>query len=129
MSGLTALLPLVLAAAAPAPAPSVEAAPGRGLWIGAIELCRETVAAARLTPDPIDGAPALYVLLRPEVHPLLERETAARVGRTLALRLDGRTLSEPVVREPIAGGHAQLTGLGPEAAAARRAALGPCRRG
>ena len=124
MPGLAFLLPLALAMASP---PAAEAE--RGLWLGGIELCRETVAAAELTPDDIDGSPALALTLRPALRAALVRETSGRVGEVLSIRLDGRILSEPVVREPIAGGAVQLSGLHGDAAAVQRAALGPCRRG
>jgi hypothetical protein len=121
---LPILLPLALAAASPP-----EAGAERGLWLGGLELCRETVAAAELASDDIDGSPALSVALEPALRAALEEETRGRVGEVLPIRLDGRILAEPVVREPLTAGIVLLTGLGDDAAAVQRAALGPCRRG
>ncbi|MEA3017582.1 MAG: hypothetical protein QOI38_2304 [Sphingomonadales bacterium] len=117
------LLPLALAAASP---PDGEAE--RGLWLGGIPLCRETVAEALVTADDIDGSPALALTLRRELRAALERETKGRVGEVLPIRLDGRILSAPVVREPLTAGWVQLSGLD-DVAAVRRAALAPCPRG
>jgi preprotein translocase subunit SecD len=36
--------------------------------------------------------------------------TTQNVGKTLAIRVDGRVLSKPVVREPILGGSGQISG-------------------
>lgn len=36
--------------------------------------------------------------------------TAANVGKPLAIVLDGKVLSAPVINEPITGGQAQLSG-------------------
>jgi preprotein translocase subunit SecD len=43
--------------------------------------------------------------------------TARNVGKPLAIRVDGRVLSKPVVREPILGGSGQISdGLSAEEA-------------
>lgn len=120
MIGLTGLLPLALAAASPNPGASE-----RGLWMGGIQLCRETVASARIAPDP-HGVATLAVVLRPAARTLFERETAASVGRTMPIRLDGRVLLAPIVNEPITGGHAQIAAPAADLRAARRAARGRC---
>jgi preprotein translocase subunit SecD len=123
MTGLLALLPLALAAASP-DAASTE----RGLWMGRIHLCRGTVASARIVPDPHDGSvDTLYVRLRPAEQQLFARETAANIGSALTIRLDGRVLSAPVIREEITGGQVQISAPGADLRAARRAARGPCR--
>lgn len=122
MALLPILLPLALAAASPS-----EAGAERGLWLGTIPLCRETVAEAVLAADELDGRPALALTPGPELRAALERETADRVGEPLPLRLDGRVLAEPVVREPLTAGNVHLSGLD-DVAAVRRAALAPCPR-
>jgi preprotein translocase subunit SecD len=37
--------------------------------------------------------------------------TAKNVGKKFAIRIDGRTISAPVIREPIVGGTGQISGL------------------
>jgi SecD/SecF fusion protein len=36
--------------------------------------------------------------------------TQANIGRKFALRIDGQSVSEPVIREPIFGGTGQISG-------------------
>lgn len=117
------ILPLLALAAASPETAEAE----RGLWLGTIALCRETVADAVLAADELDGRPALALTLRPELRTALERETKGRVGEPLPLRLDGRVLAEPVVREPLTAGGVHLSGLD-DVEAVRRAALAPCPR-
>lgn len=109
-------------------AEQMEAAPAegeRGLWIGPVHVCRNSIETASAIRDP-DGSRALLVTLEPAAGQLLARATAGRVGRKLPIRLDGRTLSEPVINEPILGGRAQVSGLAEDVDAAARAAREPC---
>jgi hypothetical protein len=123
VTAMPALLPLALTLASPG-----AAASERGLWIGSLQLCRETVAAARIVSDPNDGSENTLVLrLRPGAQQLLARETGASVGRPLHIALDGRVLSAPIVREEITGGHAQLSAPAADLRAARRAIRARCR--
>lgn len=125
-------LPCALAAAALAgcAAGGGEAVTGagsaeRGLWVGTIQLCRGSVETASPVRDP-DGSAALLVTMRPEARERFAALTAERVGKTLAIRLDGRTLSEPLINEPILGGAARISGLPGDVEAAARAARAPC---
>jgi hypothetical protein len=127
---LAVLAASALSACAGAPAEPVaagaEAAAGeRGLWIGPVRLCRDTIESASSVRD-VDGSAALLVTLKPAAQEEFARWTAGRVGATLPIRLDGRTLSEPVINEPILGGRAQISGLSGDVEAAARAAKGPC---
>ena len=112
----------------PPGAARTEAVPAdgeRGLWIGPVHLCRDSIEAASAIRD-IDGSRALLVRFKPAARLDFARWTAGQVGRKLAIRLDGRTLSEPVINEPILGGMAQISGLSQDVEAAARAAKGPC---
>jgi preprotein translocase subunit SecD len=95
------------------------------LWIGPIHLCRDSVATASRLRDP-DGSPALLVTMAPAAQKRFAQLTAERVGGTLAIRLDGRILSEPLINEPILRGRAQISGMSGDVKAAARAARGPC---
>jgi hypothetical protein len=134
MAGMAAssrLLPALLAAAAlagcaAAPGePAAAAAGERGLWVGAIQLCRDTVESASAVID-VDGSPAVTFLLKPAARARLAEETRRQIGRRLPIRLDGRTLAEPVVNEPILGGMAQVSALPEGAGRIERAAGEPC---
>jgi hypothetical protein len=97
-----------------------------GAWIGPIRLCGDTVAGAIIDRD-IDGMAILSLTFRPDSAPLLGRETLRRLNARLPVILDGRSVSEPMVMEPILGGQIQLRGPdAPELEAIRRAALGSC---
>ena len=108
-----------------AAAPVAAADEEDGLWIGPVRLCRDTVETASPAFD-VAGSRALLVRLRPEAARQFARWTAGHVGEKLAIRLDGRILSEPVVNEPILGGTAQISGPFEDVDAAARAAKRPC---
>jgi preprotein translocase subunit SecD len=118
----TAAFPLLLACLIAAPAaPAGGEAPGRGLRIGAIQLCRDAIASAVGAADSA-GNPIVDLILRPQWRALLERETGRLVGKRMPVRLDGRLVAEPYVREPITGGVVRLAGLSRRDAAAVEAA-------
>src|SRR4051812_7544915 len=81
----------------------------KGLWIGSMSLCRDNVAV-RAVADPT-GEPALLLTFSPDLQPRLRDETAGQLDRPMAIRVGGRTLTAPYVREPIAGLEMQLAGL------------------
>jgi hypothetical protein len=110
----------LIACAAAAPSGARQPERGRGLWVGPIPICRDTgagVAAADLA-----GRPTVTLTLAPRWRERLRRETERRVGKPLAVRLDGRIVSAPTVLEPITGGVLQLAGLSAREAAAVAAA-------
>jgi hypothetical protein len=100
-----ALLLACLAAAAPAAAPAQRPAQSRGLWIGPIPACAGTVAGVTVGVDQVseDWLSAI-VTFRPGWRAALLRATRGLVGREMPVRLDGRVLMAPMVREPITGG-------------------------
>ena len=106
---------------APAEPPAGAGAASRGLWFGPLHLCRDTVDNANLSEDEA-GMPVLRIGLKPDLKDRLRLETEARVGRPLPALLDGRTISEPVVLEPITGGEISLSGVSRRVAEAMRAA-------
>lgn len=122
MHAIAALLTLLSGPPADAAAPES----GRGLWIGPIHVCRETGARVAVAAD-LAGGPTVTILLGPDGQAQLARETARLAGTALSVRLDGRVLLEPIVREAITGGMLQLSGLSAkDAAAIEAAALRAC---
>ena len=116
-----ALVALILLAT-PAEAPAGGGA-GRGLWVGPIQVCRDTATQVMTGSDRSGGATAT-VTLRSQWRERLRRETERRVGRPLAVRLNGRLLFAPTVREPITGGVVELHGPSQAQMEAIRAAAG-----
>ena len=120
---LVALVALAAAASAQAAAPKSRI----GLWFGSIHLCRDTVAEATTGLDDYGGQRTLSLILSPRLQPRLQRETARRVKRTMAFRLDGQVIKALRVNEPIWGTSLHLSGLTREEAdKMRAAALRPC---
>ena len=97
--------------------PSVSHAPGTvsgqagdpnsGLWFGVIPVCRGTVIDVSITKDET-GFSAVVLRFTPESQKLILRETERLVGQAMPVRLDERTIFEPIVREPISGGTLQV---------------------
>jgi hypothetical protein len=113
-----------------APAQGQRGAQSRGLWIGPIPACAATVAMVSLEPDQnFEGELNAVIAFRPAWRTALLRETTRLVDRPMPVRLDGRILMAPVVREPIAGG---MVSLSPATALQgeriRAAARRPCPR-
>lgn len=128
---LVSLLLACLAAAAPAAAPAQRPVQGRGLWIGPIPVCAGTVASVTVGPDEVSEEwLSAIVTFRPAWRAALLRETRRRVGRQMQVRLDGRVLMAPYVREPITGGVVSLSiATARQGERIRAAALRPCARG
>lgn len=117
---------LAVSGCASAPPPAAAAAAEVGLWVGPLQLCRDTVEAATAAEDSI-GMPSLEIRLKPELRDRLRRETEKRVGQPMAVRLDGRIVSEPFVQEPITGGEISLSGATrPQIEAMRAASSRAC---
>lgn len=115
------LIVLMLAAcgkepATPAPEPAAPVAPA---------FCRPAdVAPGTLDIGPLSfgpgearmevtedgGFPALSISLEADAAADMARLTADLIGQPLALRVDGQTLMEPIVREPILDGRLQVSG-------------------
>jgi len=67
------------------------------------------VVDASAAQDPMTRHYSVAVTLDPAGATSLESVTQANVGRRLAIVIDGRVQSAPVVRAKIAGGHVQIT--------------------
>lgn len=98
----------------------------RGLYVGSIRVCRDTVAQVKQVTDP-GGYPALQILFTPAAAARLRSETAGLVGRQMSIRIDGRTIMAPNVLEEISGGTVHISGAAPHGVPGmRRAARSPC---
>jgi len=100
----------------------------KGLWMGGVPLCRDSVASAVATTV-LMGAPAVQIAFRPAMRAAVARETGLYSGRQMPVRLDGRALAAPFVETPILRGVVQMIVGYPRdarriAAAARRGCLG-----
>jgi preprotein translocase subunit SecD len=116
-----------LAACAHGPGGAAHLVRERGLWIGPIQVCRDTAESAVAGTEPYSALSNLNVTLKPGQRARLQAETERLVGSAMPIRLDGRVISEPIVYEPITGGVLSLAGLAGEEADAIRAAIRePC---
>lgn len=93
-----------------------------GLWFGPVHLCRDTVVEAVAGIEEYSGQPTLTLTLAAGLQPRLQRATARKVSRTIKIRLDGRVVQEPRVREPITGTSLRLAGFSREETEQLRAA-------
>ena len=68
------------------------------------------VASASAKRDPRASGPVLSIELDQVSKKDFAAFTTAHVGDKTELRLDGKVLAEPVIREPITGGSLQING-------------------
>jgi preprotein translocase subunit SecD len=68
------------------------------------------VARAQAGFDARTGEPVISIVLTEASRGAFTTFTAGNIGRKTELRLDGRVLASPVIREPIAGGSMQISG-------------------
>ena len=68
------------------------------------------VKTALVLRDQTTGEPVLSLTLMPDSAKAFGELTAANVGRVVELRLDGKVVMAPVVRDPILGGLVNVSG-------------------
>jgi SecD/SecF fusion protein len=68
------------------------------------------LADAEVGVDPMTFEPAILLRFGAAGTQKLAAFTRANVGRALAIVIDGRVISAPLIREPILGGRAQISG-------------------
>jgi preprotein translocase subunit SecD len=66
------------------------------------------VAQASVAYDMRNNAPIVTVRLTPQGQETMRRLTTQNVGRKIDVRVDGKSMMKPVVREPILGGTMQI---------------------
>lgn len=74
------------------------------------ELTGTYLKRAELVFDQVTYKPSINVVFTDEGTALFENLTAANIGKSLGIYLDGMPISAPTVREKISGGSAQITG-------------------
>jgi preprotein translocase subunit SecD len=95
--------------------------PALGLAVSALlAMCAADVARAQSVTLGVESAelgydmrtnePLVTVRFTPQGAQLFAEITRNNVGRRMALRVDGRVIVAPVIREPIIGGSGQLSG-------------------
>jgi preprotein translocase subunit SecD len=87
-----------------------EGGPPRYLVESPVLMTGETVTDARVRPGSQGQGPYVTVDLNPSGADTFANLTAQNVGRRLAIVLDNTVYSDPVIKEPIPGGHVQITG-------------------
>ncbi len=73
-------------------------------------LTGEHIADARVMVDSMNNEPYVAIQFDPIGAKLFERITTENVGKRLAIILDNTVYSAPVIKEPITGGRASITG-------------------
>lgn len=68
------------------------------------------VAEADAGTDQFAGQPVVTIRFTPEAATRLGAVTAANINGKVAIVLDGTVLSAPIIREPVLGGSAQISG-------------------
>jgi preprotein translocase subunit SecD len=68
------------------------------------------VARAELAFDQRTGEPLVSFRFTPESARRFAEFTQRNVGHVAEMRVDGKVLSRPVIREPITGGNGQISG-------------------
>jgi preprotein translocase subunit SecD len=84
--------------------------PSRYLVETPVLMTGDTVTDARVRPGSQGQGPYVTVDLNPAGADTFATLTADNVGRHLAIVLDNTVYSAPVIKEPIPGGHVQITG-------------------
>ena len=79
-------------------------------WAFAAEPLVLAVKTALVLRDQTTGEPVLSLTLMPDSAKAFGELTAANVGRVVELRLDGKVVMAPVVRDPILGGLVNVSG-------------------
>lgn len=98
----------------------------QGFWIGPLHMCGDDIQNVTVATDE-SGMPGVTISFAPAQTRAIRDLTAARVGKPLALVLDGQVVVSAIVYEPITGGQISLSpGEAVTAARLRTAARQPC---
>ena len=103
-----------------------DATQEQGLWIDELEICSAEPVTAEQGFDEWGNVPVVNLRLPPALAQRFAALTARKVGQPLAIRYNGRTISAPIVNEPITAGQVQISGLNFQEAAQLSADLNSC---
>jgi hypothetical protein len=81
-----------------------------GAWLGALPLCAAGPVQVVVGKNDYDDRPTLAIRLNAAAAGRLAAVTRAHVGHSLALRIDGTVVMQPMINEPIEGGELVLSG-------------------
>ncbi len=87
----------------------VAAEPARSFTIGGESFAEADIVDARAQPD-LDGMASILVTLEPKASARLAVITKRYLRKVMPLQLNGTTLTEPLVLEPIIAGAFQISG-------------------
>ena len=76
------------------------------------------VIDAKVMKDPRTGSPVIAIRLNADSARAFGAFSTAKVGNRAELRVDGKLVAAPVIREPIMGGTLQISGENADAARA-----------
>lgn len=96
---------LVLSALTSAPTGAADV-----VSVGTMRLCRPTAANATISSDKYTGEPVAVIQLSDNGKATFARVTTQAVGKRLPITLNGDTVAEPLVFEPILGGEFTISG-------------------
>lgn len=68
------------------------------------------VESASASADQYGGAPTVNIKLRSASGAAFGKFTADRIGEQIELNVDGKTVTSPIIRDAIYGGHLQIGG-------------------
>jgi preprotein translocase subunit SecD len=80
----------------------------RGVWVGSLKLCRDTVRSTRKARNEVTGERTIFVRLTKQASVSFAAITDRSINQKLAIRLEGDIISRPVVNEQITGGSFQV---------------------
>lgn len=69
----------------------------------------ETLEDSRVSQDPETGTPEIAIKFNEKGAKLFEKITAEHIKERLAIMLDGKVISAPLIMSPISGGRARIT--------------------
>ncbi len=92
---------------------SAESEKKLGLWVGDMKLCAGNVRSVVERVEQNAPMPTLLIRMTDEGARELEQASRAYVGKPLPFVVNGRTIFEPTLFEPLTQGKIQLSGLAP----------------
>lgn len=69
-----------------------------------------SLVEAKVIPDLVTDEPVISFRMTEESAKAFTELTTANVGKTMELRVDGKTVFAPIIREPILGGSGLISG-------------------
>ncbi|NMW30980.1 hypothetical protein HKD42_02760 [Altererythrobacter sp. RZ02] len=83
----------------------------KGVFVGSLQLCADTVETASARPEEYTGQMVVSIILRPASTQTFSEMTNEFVGKPLPITLDGEVVISPTVYEPIFGGAIAISGV------------------